>query len=86
MPPLDRSYEEYRSVLLTWLKTPNLTDAEVTHIQAMLQALEEGLDRLDLARHIAVTPAFLPTIQSAARKAMDAGLLLSWSQHLASQT
>lgn len=81
MPPLDRTYEEYLWVFLTWLKTPNLTQAEVTLIQSMLDAHQQGA--LEIARHVAVSPAFLTTLQSAARKAMDAGLLLEWSQYAA---
>lgn len=83
--PLDRSADIYRSVLLTWLETPNLTQNEATIVQSLLEALDRSLMEFDQMRRVAVQPAFLPHLQSAARKAMAANRLKSWSEHLAVQ-
>jgi hypothetical protein len=83
--PLDRSVDIYRSVLITWLETPNLNQNEVALIQAMLNGLEKSLIEFDQLRRIATQPAFFPHLKSAAAKAMAAGKLKSWSEHLAAQ-
>jgi hypothetical protein len=78
---LDRPVAQYHWVLDTWLTTPDLTVNEAVLIRALKTALNNSLAEFDQLRRIAVQPAFLPTIRSAAAKAMAAGLLLEWSDY-----
>lgn len=78
---LDRTKAEYHWVLDTWLTTPGLTHNESVLIRSLKKALETSLADFDQLRRIAVQPAFLPHLRSAAAKAMAAGLLLDWSSY-----
>ena len=78
---LDRTEAEYQWVLNTWLTTPGLNHNETVLIQSLKKALETSLADFDQLRRIAVQPAFLPHLRSAAAKAMAAGLLLEWSDY-----
>jgi hypothetical protein len=79
--PLDRPAADYHTVLDVWLTTPDLTVAEASVIRALKTSLNNSLGEFDQMRRIMVGPGFLPHVASAARKAMDAGLLLEWSQY-----
>lgn len=79
--PLDRPTDHYRWVLKTWLTTPTLTLNESTLVRTLLDGLEKSIADFDQLRKIAVQPAFINTLQSAARKAMAAGLLTDWDQY-----
>lgn len=78
---LDRPEAQYHWVLDTWLTTPGLTVNEAVFVQALKTALNNSLAEFDQLRRIAVQPAFLPTLRSAAQKAMQAGLLLDWNDY-----
>jgi hypothetical protein len=78
---LDRPEAQYHWVLNTWLTTPGLTHGEATLVRALKTALDNSLAEFDQLRRIAVQPAFLPTLRSAAQKAMAAGLLLDWTDY-----
>lgn len=79
--PLDRPLAQYHWVLETWLTTPDLTVNETTLIKAFQKALNNSLTEFDQLRQIAVQPAFINTLRSAAAKANAAGLLLEWSEY-----
>ncbi|MBC2806629.1 hypothetical protein ACCS91_33600 [Rhizobium ruizarguesonis] len=81
LKPLDRPSDQYLWVMDRWLETPDLTVNERTLIKTMSQSLRKGLDDFDQLRRIAVQPAFISTLRSAAAKAMAAGILLDWSEY-----
>lgn len=78
---LDRPEAQYHWVLDTWHTTPGLTANEAILVRALKTALTNSLAEFDQMRRIATQPGFLPTLQSAAAKAMAAGLLLDWNDY-----
>lgn len=80
LEPLNRSSNTYAAVMAEWLGTPNLSAQEAVLVRTLQKAANASLQEFDQMRRIAIQPAFLPTLKSAATKAIECGRLTTWNQ------